>query len=523
MSKGMTQQPYQPQSTAARNMGSGMQNALNTGTEDKADAAKQKPRRQPCCGSCRNHNLEVPVINHQCQYAECTCVFCELTRRRRRIMRHQQRLWRFKKFSWQQREMEENTSEGEGTPNNCQSEEQQEQNHARREMVCDKCRNHNKIVKKRGHKGSCPFENCKCELCVFTLKRQKLMKHQQRVRRSQIAAPMVRVMRTQPQPQATADSPDSDLQSVESVPTTPPTDSLHERMDRYTEAERSPLVHAVPQEMSPTVEWTSQMSECTMEEAPQPQGHCFQPVTTTPGQPASFDPQLEYHSISDIHSTVPLTKNDHNFNSSQKLECPEHMRFSVMCGGFGRVAQVQNVSTTLSSLPTYGHHHFVPWNGPVSEVGDRCRMEANNNVHHKVPFRPQPIPADRFPRPQMDWPFIGFPYPSANVIQSAPQPSISVCDNFMPHHPQTAMDEHWYGTRGPVHPTEGNGVSPYSGGIPYFASALLHPGAKPSLSFMPTNRTLPEYGSSLSEYKERDPHNVNHFRPLPRNCNNITV
>lgn len=528
MSKGMTQQPCPPQTAAARSMGSGMHNALNTGTEDKGDTGKQKPRRQPCCGFCRNHNLEVPVINHHCPYAECSCVFCELTRRRRRIMRHQQRLWRYKKFSWQQqRETEENTSEGEGASSNFQSDEQQEQvdpakTHARREMVCDKCRNHNKIVKKRGHKGSCPFENCKCDLCVFTLKRQKLMKHQQRVRRSQIAAPIVQV-RSQPQPRTSVDSPDSDLQSGESIPpTSPPTDSLHERPEGYTEAGRSPLVNATPQEMSPTVEWTSQVNECTMEEAPQPQDNCFHPVTTTSCTPASLDPHLEYHGTSDMHSPIQLTKNDHNFNSQHRHECPGNMRLSVMCGGLGRVPQVPSVSTSMSTLPAYGHHRFVPWNGPVPEVGERCRMEVNNNVHYQVPYRPQPIPADRLPRSQMDWPFIGLSYPPANMLQSAPQPSISVCDSFIPHHPQTGMDEHWYGTRGP-HPTESNGVSPYSGGLPYFASALLHPGAKPSLSLMSTNRTLPEYGSSMTELKQRDPHHVNHFGAFPRNCNNVIV
>ena len=264
------------------------------------------------------------------------------------------------------------------------------------------------------------------------------------------------------------------------------------------------------------------MNECTMEEAPQPQDSCFHPVTTSPVQPASYDPQMEYQVTSDMHSPIPINKNDHNFNSSQKYECPGNMRLSVICDGLGCVPQVPNVSTTLSSHPAYGHRRFVPWSGPVSEVSDRCRMETNNNVHHQVPFRPQPIPADRFPRPQMDWPFIGFSYPSTNMIQSAPQPSISVCDNFMSHHPQTGMNEQWYGTRGP-HPAEGNGVSPYSGGLPYFASTLLHPVAKPSLSLIPANRTLPEYRSSMTEYKQRDPHYVNHFGALPRNCNNVIV
>ena len=82
----------------------------------RSDAAKQKPRRQPCCGFCRNHDLEVPVINHHCDYAKCTCALCELTRRRRLVMCHQQRLWRYKKNNARQKDGEEHSSEDEVAP-----------------------------------------------------------------------------------------------------------------------------------------------------------------------------------------------------------------------------------------------------------------------------------------------------------------------------------------------------------------------------------------------------------------------
>lgn len=59
------------------------------GVESNPETPK-KNRRKPCCGFCRNHLKEVPVINHQCHYANCDCVFCKLTRKRRTIMKHQQ-------------------------------------------------------------------------------------------------------------------------------------------------------------------------------------------------------------------------------------------------------------------------------------------------------------------------------------------------------------------------------------------------------------------------------------------------
>ncbi|XP_018025339.1 uncharacterized protein LOC108680919 [Hyalella azteca] len=55
-------------------------------------------------------------------------------------------------------------------------------------QLCDKCRNHIKFSKKRGHKGKCQFENCKCAYCHLTDMRRLIMKHQQRVRRANVTA-----------------------------------------------------------------------------------------------------------------------------------------------------------------------------------------------------------------------------------------------------------------------------------------------------------------------------------------------
>lgn len=261
------------------------------------------------------------------------------------------------------------------------------------------------------------------------------------------------------------------------------------------------------------------MKECTREDAPPLQDNHFHPVTTTTCKPP------DYPVTSDIHPSLTLNKSEQNLNSSSRIECQENMRLSVRCGCFGPLPQVSAASAALPSLPTYGldvgPQRFVPWTGRVSETGERCLVEANNNVRPQVPLRPQPIPAARLPRPQMDWQFIGFPYSPASMLQSVPQPTLPVCDSFRAHHPQACLDEQWHGARGP-HPTEGGGVhSPYSAGLPYFASALLHPSAKPSLSLMPTPRTLPEYGSHLHGFRQRDQHQVNPLGVFTRSCNNV--
>ncbi|KAK7087101.1 hypothetical protein SK128_000351 [Halocaridina rubra] len=50
------------------------------------------------------------------------------------------------------------------------------------------CRNHGEIKSKRAHKNACPYQNCTCALCNLTRKRRDIMRHQQRVRRSQVTS-----------------------------------------------------------------------------------------------------------------------------------------------------------------------------------------------------------------------------------------------------------------------------------------------------------------------------------------------
>nr|QDE10513.1 doublesex and mab-3 related transcription factor 1b [Macrobrachium rosenbergii] len=57
-----------------------------------------------------------------------------------------------------------------------------------KQQKCDMCRNHGEITSKRAHKNACPYQSCTCALCNLTRKRRDIMRHQQRVRRSQVTS-----------------------------------------------------------------------------------------------------------------------------------------------------------------------------------------------------------------------------------------------------------------------------------------------------------------------------------------------
>lgn len=185
--------------------------------------ATTKSKRPQYCTICKNHNQQVLKKRHKCPYSDCQCPLCQLSRRVQCIMCHQQRLWRFRK-SMEKNGSSHGGSEVSTTPNSssasptspnssssstfaserdCQlqesalddplggselsnGKERLKGERSGKQQVCDKCRNHDVWVLKRGHKGKCPYENCTCQYCSFTIKRRDLMKHQQRVRRAQV-------------------------------------------------------------------------------------------------------------------------------------------------------------------------------------------------------------------------------------------------------------------------------------------------------------------------------------------------
>ncbi|XP_045131959.1 doublesex- and mab-3-related transcription factor B1-like [Portunus trituberculatus] len=148
-----------------------------------------------CCTICKNHGQKVSITSHVCPFTECQCSLCQLTRLSRRVMCHQQRFWRHKKLDNKGSSTPDDGAETAAhSPEAGQVEEATEakvakQKRTKRDVVCDRCRNHNQWKQKRGHKGQCPFENCECSYCSFTSRRQQLMKHQQRVRRAMVSTP----------------------------------------------------------------------------------------------------------------------------------------------------------------------------------------------------------------------------------------------------------------------------------------------------------------------------------------------
>ncbi|KAK7075808.1 hypothetical protein SK128_007100, partial [Halocaridina rubra] len=191
------------------------------GGEQENRKSGSKAKRAQYCTICKNHNQRVLKKRHKCPHSDCQCPLCQLSRRVQCIMCHQQRLWRFRK-SMEKNGISPNNKEvsiptvsspssstssltesdirlqeslvddPSSMPDSVKSILSLKPERNGKQQVCDKCRNHDKWVLKRGHKGKCPYENCTCQYCSFTIKRRNLMKHQQRVRRAQVTSQPVR-------------------------------------------------------------------------------------------------------------------------------------------------------------------------------------------------------------------------------------------------------------------------------------------------------------------------------------------
>nr|XP_027218194.1 uncharacterized protein DDB_G0284459-like [Penaeus vannamei] len=153
----------------------------------------EKGKRRQHCTYCKNHGRTERKTNHKCQFETCECLLCKLTRLSRLIMRHQQRLWRHLKDTKRRRtrlkeeeevEVEEERDGGGG--GGWGRRRRRSTGGTGRSHKCDMCRNHGDLKSKRAHKNTCPYQHCTCALCSLTRKRRDIMRHQQRVRRSQV-------------------------------------------------------------------------------------------------------------------------------------------------------------------------------------------------------------------------------------------------------------------------------------------------------------------------------------------------
>ncbi|KAI6185855.1 DM domain-containing protein [Aphelenchoides besseyi] len=100
-----------------------------------------KDRRIKFCTLCRQHNLHVNFIRHDCPFSKCDCPKCTLIRHRRRIMSRQIQLTR------QQQRMDSDKPTA---------------------YHCQRCRNHGVFA----HSGSCPHRSCRCDLCNLIANRR---------------------------------------------------------------------------------------------------------------------------------------------------------------------------------------------------------------------------------------------------------------------------------------------------------------------------------------------------------------
>nr|ARK36620.1 iDmrt1 [Sagmariasus verreauxi] len=147
-----------------------------------------RSKRRQHCTYCKNHGQHSRKTNHKCQYESCSCLLCQLTRLSRLIMRHQQRLWRHLKDARRRDDAAaapggDLLASGGASPAPGQSLAS-----SSKQQKCDMCRNHGFMKEKRAHKNACPYQDCSCALCGLTRKRRDIMRHQQRVRRSQVTS-----------------------------------------------------------------------------------------------------------------------------------------------------------------------------------------------------------------------------------------------------------------------------------------------------------------------------------------------
>uniref|UniRef100_A0A8R1HST6 DM domain-containing protein n=1 Tax=Caenorhabditis japonica TaxID=281687 RepID=A0A8R1HST6_CAEJA len=110
-----------------------------------------------------------PRKNHKCEcpYADCNCEKCGLVEKRR-ILNLQLQIYNSEgDLEKKSDDDEDRKSKGERVPN------------------CQKCGQHGRKSRLKGHKRNCPFRECACAKCAVVTERQKLMADQIKIRRRQ--------------------------------------------------------------------------------------------------------------------------------------------------------------------------------------------------------------------------------------------------------------------------------------------------------------------------------------------------
>ncbi|MFH4974458.1 hypothetical protein AB6A40_001167 [Gnathostoma spinigerum] len=148
--------------------------ALNAAAASAAAVDKIGSKRVYYCQRCLNHGRLEPRKNHKCEciFASCTCSKCILVEKRRVL-------------NTQLHELED-VGEGETEED---SEERTVTGSIRvkgeRVPNCQKCGQHGRKSRLKGHKRVCPYRDCSCAKCQVVSERQKLMADQIKIRRRQ--------------------------------------------------------------------------------------------------------------------------------------------------------------------------------------------------------------------------------------------------------------------------------------------------------------------------------------------------
>ncbi|KAG5670727.1 hypothetical protein PVAND_000971 [Polypedilum vanderplanki] len=140
-------------------------------------------RKEQVCARCRNHGKLSILKNHKkfCPFRDCLCEKCTETRDRQQFIAREIRFHRktTKNIDDDSKNIARNLKRLTNLKiNDDESVTLNSLCEVRRHQMCARCRNHDKHNLIKGHKNNCEFAECKCEKCLITEERRKIMAKQ---------------------------------------------------------------------------------------------------------------------------------------------------------------------------------------------------------------------------------------------------------------------------------------------------------------------------------------------------------
>lgn len=142
--------------------------------------ASARIRREQVCARCRNHGMASALKGHKkfCMYLACVCDKCRETKIRQKFIAREIAFHRKNSKSKFFDERSHSTEAETKAISDIDHSSSKYICEVRRNQMCARCRNHGENQLIRGHKNSCPYNNCGCEKCQITKERRKIMAKQ---------------------------------------------------------------------------------------------------------------------------------------------------------------------------------------------------------------------------------------------------------------------------------------------------------------------------------------------------------